>query len=174
MEITEEHLREAFNSLELFSVKNGISEDEYSGILFAAGCMEMQLRAVLKAKSGEDLKLADEVAKECIRVLEETGDLLSFKYKCGHTIEPIILNTTVDSLATYTDWKNSKSGLCLMCWLEQRRKWSNNLEPKYVRKVVTMAIEVPTCPKCGQLLEEEIDNDARMMYHLKCSCGYRY
>lgn len=46
------------------------------------------------------------------------------------------------------------------------------MKPKYVKK--TVVVEVPTCPKCGKELEEEKDPDARTLYHLKCSCGYKY
>lgn len=35
-----------------------------------------------------------------MRVLKEMdGDLLSYRYKCGHGVEPVILNTTVETLA---------------------------------------------------------------------------
>lgn len=108
-----------------------------------------------------------------MRVLREMdGDLLSYRYKCGHGVEPVIMNTTVKTLATYMEWKNDKRGLCLDCWLKKRKELRDDMKPKYVKK--TVVIEVPTCPKCGGGLEEEKDPDARELYHLKCSCGYKY
>lgn len=121
MKITEEHLKEAFQRLELHALKYAKSIEERQGIIFAAASMEIRLRAVLNAKSEEDLKLGREFGKEAVRILEETGDLTSYKYKCGHGIKPVILNTTVDSLATYMEWKSSESGLCLECWLKEKK-----------------------------------------------------
>lgn len=87
-----EHLEEAFQRMEIYAIQGNKSEDEYHGILFAAGMMQNQLRCILKVESEEDLELSEEFAKECMRVLKEMdGDLLSYRYKCGHGVEPVIL-----------------------------------------------------------------------------------
>lgn len=121
MEITEKHLEDEFIRLEVYAL-NIESEEQRQGIIFAAASMKMRLEVVLKAKSEEDLKLGEEFGKEVVRILEETGELLSYKYRCGHGIKCVILNTTIDSLATYMEWKNSGGGLCLECWLNERKK----------------------------------------------------
>lgn len=173
MEITEKHLEDAFQRMEIYAITGDKSEDEYHGILFAAGMMQNQLKCILKAESEEDLELSEEFAGECMRVLREMdGDLLSYKYKCGHGVIPVATNTTVKTLATYMEWKNDKRGICLECWLKRRRELRDDMKPKYVKK--TVVIEVHTCPKCGGELEEEKGPDARELYHLKCSCGYKY
>lgn len=123
MEITEEHLQEEFDRLEEYAIIRAKNSDEAHGIMHAALSMQTRLRGRLKAKSEEDYRLSGEYAKECIRILIETnGDLLSYKYKCGHKLVPVILNTNVDSLATYMEWKEKSDGLCLECWLKQREK----------------------------------------------------
>lgn len=126
MEITEKHLEDIFQMLELHAWRYAKSKEECQGIIFAAGAMETRLRAVLKAKSEEDLKLGQEFGKEAIRILEETGELLSYKYECGHTFEHIIINTSVDNLAAYMEWKASKGGICLTCWIKQKEVNTNN------------------------------------------------
>lgn len=173
MEITDKHLEDAFQRMEIYAITRDKSEDEYLGMLFAAGMIQNQLRCVLKAKSEEELEFSEEFAKECMRVLKEMdGDLLSYRYKCGHGVKPVIMNTTVKTLATYMEWKNDKRGLCLECWLKRRKELRDDLKPKFIKKIVV--IKVPICPKCGGDLEEEKDADARILYHLKCSCGYKY
>lgn len=123
MEITEEHLQEEFDRLEEYSIIHAKNNDEARGIMFAALRMQTRLRCVLKARSEEDYLVSEEYAKECVRILKESdGDVLSYAYKCGHGIVPVIPNTNVDSLATYMEWKESNSGLCLICWLKQKRK----------------------------------------------------
>lgn len=122
MEITEEHIQEELDRLEEYSIIRAKNNDEAHGVMFAALRMRTRLLCRLRAKSEEDYQLSEEYAKECMRILRETdGDLLSYTYKCGHKIVPIILNTNVDSLATYMEWKESNSGLCLVCWLEQKK-----------------------------------------------------
>lgn len=121
MEITEKHLQEAFDRLEVYSVIHTKNSDEAHGIMFAAGIMQNHLRCVLKARSEEDYMISKEYAKECMRILNENdGDLLSYVYKCGHRLVPVILNTNIDSLVTYMEWKENSYGLCLECWLKQR------------------------------------------------------
>lgn len=123
MEITEKHLQDEFDRLEEYSIIYARNNDEARGIMFAALRIQTRLRCVLKARSEEDYLVSEEYAKECMRILRETdGDLLYYKYRCGHKIVPVILNTNVDSLATYMEWKESNSGLCLTCWLKQKRK----------------------------------------------------
>lgn len=173
MEITEKHLEDAFQRLEIYAIQNANNDDEYHGILFSAGIMKDQLRCVLKAGSEEDLEIHEEFARECMRILKEMdGDLLSYRYKCGHGVVPVVVNTTIETLATYMEWKNDKRGLCLECWLKKRKELRDDMKPEYVKK--TVVVEIPVCPKCGGELEEEKDPDARILYHLKCSCGYRY
>lgn len=122
MEITEEHLQEEFDRLEEYAIIHAKNSDEAHGIMHAALSMQTRLRGRLKTKSEEDYRLSGEYAKECIRILIETnGDLLSYKYKCGHKIVPVVLHTNVDSLATYVKWRENNNGLCLACWLEQNK-----------------------------------------------------
>ena len=123
MEITEKHLQGAFDRLEEYSIIHAKNNDEAHGIMFATSIMKDRLMCVLKAKSEEDYRVSEEHAKECMRILKETnGDLLSYTYECGHGVMPIILNTNVDTLATYMEWKESNRGSCLVCWLEQKKK----------------------------------------------------
>ena len=42
-------------------------------------------------------------------------------YKCGHPIKEVIINTTPESLAIYSEWKASDSDLCINCWLVKER-----------------------------------------------------
>jgi len=62
-----------------------------------------------------------ELKKEMNDMKKMNGDSLSNNYKCGHPKDAIIINTSADSLAVYNEWKNDKSGLCLKCWLKQRK-----------------------------------------------------
>lgn len=62
-----------------------------------------------------------ELKKEMNDMKKTNEDSLSHNYKCGHPTDPVIINTTEDSLAVYNEWKSDKSGLCLKCWMEQRK-----------------------------------------------------
>lgn len=119
MEITEKHLEEAFEKLEIYAWKEK-NRDRREGIIFSASAMKDHLRCVLKAKSEEDLKFSRERADEYMRILKENnGDLLYYRYNCGHGVD---LNITADSLLKYIEWKENHSGLCFACWLGEKEK----------------------------------------------------
>lgn len=123
MEITEDHLQRAFDELEEYAIKSGKSGVEYQTIVSTAWTMRTKLLAILRARSEEDLTLSKAIAKDLVKILEErNGDILSFKYKCGHDIRPAIINTTTGSLETYMEWKKDIEGLCIECWINKRKK----------------------------------------------------
>lgn len=87
-------------------------------------------------------------------------NILSDKYKCGHDISPIVISTTVNSLTTYMEWQKDKSGLCLVCWLKERRI---NNKRKAIRnelddlnfKDISIGKLLDICLKCNTKEEAE-------------------
>ncbi len=51
-------------------------------------------------------------------------------YKCGHPIKEIIIDTNIDTLSTYNEWKDSDSELCIECWLKNDNRYMVNYESK--------------------------------------------
>lgn len=50
--------------------------------------------------------------------VKKDKNIKEFYPKCGHEVIPIITGINALSLASYYAWKESKSGLCLDCWVE--------------------------------------------------------
>lgn len=122
MKITEDHLEEAFGKLEYYATKRAKSSKERQAIIFAASSMKDILLVVLRAKSGKDLALSRALGEYFADILKkQDGDLLSFKYECGHNIDPTIIDSTIVSLKIYTEWKNDNKGLCAECWMRKRK-----------------------------------------------------
>ena len=44
------------------------------------------------------------------------------KYSCGHSIKEVIINTSINTLSTYDEWKESKSDLCIECWIRKNKQ----------------------------------------------------
>lgn len=59
---------------------------------------------------------------------------------------------------------------------DQFKTWETIPSNKPTYKEVTEVTEKPHCPDCGKVLVEETNQDARTMWHLKCTpeCGYKY
>ena len=121
MKIKESHIDEAFGRLEDYAIRCAKSSKERQSIIFAASRMKDILTGVIRAKSEKDLELSRVLGGYFVDILKkQDGDLLSFKYRCGHNINPVIINTTVRSLEIYTEWKNDHSDLCIECWMGKR------------------------------------------------------
>lgn len=44
------------------------------------------------------------------------------QYSCSHDMRELVINTTSDTLAIYSEWKESKSNLCIKCWLKNKQR----------------------------------------------------
>lgn len=123
MEITEKHLQDVLDEVEKDAIENAKSSDEEYGRIFGARSMQLKLRCILNAKSEEDLKFRKEFSKECMRMLIlGNGDITSATYRCGHPINPIVINTTPYSLAMYMEWRSDPNRPCIECWLKQNEE----------------------------------------------------
>lgn len=124
MEITEEHLQRIFEEFEENAIKSGKKGIEYQTIIHTAWSMRTKILVILRAKSEEDYRVSKAHAKEFMRILNENnGDILSYKYKCGHGIVPVVLNTEgIDSMETYMEWwTNNIECICIDCWMKKKR-----------------------------------------------------
>lgn len=131
MEITEKHLQDIYDEIEEEAIKNAKNGDEEHGRIFAAWSMQTKLRCVLDAKSEEDFEFRKEFAKELARmVVLGNGDITAVKYDCGHPINPVIINTNEFTLMMYMEWKNNSEGLCIECWLKNRKEKKIELKIK--------------------------------------------
>ncbi len=112
--------------------KNGLGIDEYrlgdEGNMLFLTIIPLILRKPQRKrcrtyKSEEELILSREHTKECVRMLQlGNGDITAAKYDCGHSINPVIIDTDEFTLTTYIEWKHDDSGLCLECWLKRRKE----------------------------------------------------
>ncbi len=122
MEITEDHLQKAFDELQEYAIKGGKKGIEYEAIVSTAWTMRTKLLNILKAKSEKDLLLSKIISEDIIGMLQTYhGDLSSPVYKCGHDVKPWIIKDVAGSLETYTEWKNDAEGLCIECWIKQKK-----------------------------------------------------
>ncbi len=47
-------------------------------------------------------------------------------YSCSHESIVLVINTTFESLASYSEWKNNNpENLCYKCWFKKRNDGSN-------------------------------------------------
>ncbi len=49
-------------------------------------------------------------------------------YSCGHSVKEVVINTNIDTLSIYNEWKNSESDLCVECWLKNNNNYRVNYE----------------------------------------------
>lgn len=123
MEITEEHLQRTFDELEEYANKNSRNGEEYGAIVFAAWSMRTKLLSILRSASEKDLELTKMISKDFVKMLVGKGEnASSLVYKCGHSVRPVIMNTVSGSLETYLEWKNDPEGICIECWMMEKKK----------------------------------------------------
>lgn len=121
MLITEEHLQRIFNEIEEYTIKNCDSSHDYEVTMSTAWIMRTKLLNVLRADSEEILELWKIISKDFMEILKkENGNLLNFKYSCGHTLRPDVIFSIIKSIGIHNEWKSDPNNLCVECWTKKK------------------------------------------------------